>query len=376
MAMNLPLTSMPHGQSAPGNRSRTSRKKSEAIVEEILDLWSDSSKDIRTILLQEMVTSVVKLRDSQTDMLDIKILHRALKELRYAFQVFQDYRDVRKVSIFGSARTSPDDPNYQLASELGRRLGQEDMMVITGGGPGIMRAGNEGAGREQSFGLNILLPFEQAPNPLVADDKKLVNLKYFFTRKLLLVKETHAVAVFPGGFGTMDEAFEVLTLIQTGKTDPMPVVFLEAPGGTYWASLIDFLNGQLVPRGLINPFDMSLFKVVYTAEAAVEEITTFFRIYHSLRIVRDRIVLRLQQALSSEQLAELSRNFGDLLGSGQFEQTGALPEESDEPHLADLSRLVFAFNWKDLGRLRQCIDWLNTCSFNNRRMGQDPATGS
>ena len=224
----------------------------DKIVREIQALWTDPSHDLRDVLLKEMVTSVVKLRNADTDMLDVKILHRALKELRYAFRMFSQYRDVRKVTIFGSARTRPDDPNYQLASQFGQLLSENGFMVITGGGPGIMQAGNEGAGREHSFGLNILLPFEQSPNSLIADDSKLVNLKYFFTRKLLLVKETHAVAIFPGGFGTMDEAFEVLTLIQTGKTDPIPIVCLEAPGGGFWEGMMEFLHSQLIPQGLIS----------------------------------------------------------------------------------------------------------------------------
>jgi len=331
----------------------------EEIVREITALWTGPSTDVRTALLKEMVGSVVKLRDPDTDVLDVKILHRALKELRYAFRVFQQYRDIKKVSIFGSARIGEDDPNYKLAARFGKLLSQSGFMVITGGGPGIMQAGIEGAGREHSFGVNIMLPFEQAPNPLIADDKKLVNLKYFFTRKLLLVKETHAVALFPGGFGTLDEGFEVLTLIQTGKTAPIPVVCIESPGGDYWERMMEFLERQLLSRGLINRSDLTLFKVVYSAEAAVEEIQKFFRVYHSLRIVRDTMVVRIQQRLSQEELTWLNQEFSDLLTDGQFQQVEALPEEWDEPHISHLPRLTLHFNWKELGRLRQCIDWLN-----------------
>ena len=331
----------------------------EEIVREIKSLWTGPATDVRTALLKEMVGSVVKLRDLDTDVLDVKILHRALKELRYAFRVFRQYREVKKVSIFGSARTRVDDPNYKLASQFGKLLSQRGFMVITGGGPGIMLAGNEGAGREHSFGVNIMLPFEQAPNALIADDKKLVNLKYFFTRKLLLVKETQAVALFPGGFGTLDEAFEVLTLIQTGKTDPIPVVCIESPGGDYWQRMMGFLEQQLLSRGLINRSDLALFKLVYSAEEAVEEIQKFFRVYHSLRMVRDTMVIRIQQQLSKGELTQLNQEFSDLLADGQFQQVEALPEEWDEPHISHLPRLVFHFNWKELGRLRQCIDWLN-----------------
>jgi uncharacterized protein (TIGR00730 family) len=249
-----------------------------------------------------MVANVAQLRDSDADVLDIEILYRALKELRYAFQVFDEYRDVRKVRILGLARTQSDDSNYQLASELGRLLSQQGMMVITGGGPGIMQAGMEGAGREQSFGVNIMLPFEQPPNAIIADDKKLVSLKYFFTRKLLLVKESHAVVILPGGFGTLDETFEVLTLIQTGKTDPIPIVCLETPVGTYWECMMNFLRSQLVPWGFIHFSDLCLFKVAHSSEEAVNEITTFFRNFQSLRMVGNRMLLRLQRPLSPAQL--------------------------------------------------------------------------
>ncbi|MCW5785546.1 MAG: TIGR00730 family Rossman fold protein [Nitrospirales bacterium] len=331
----------------------------EEIVREIKSLWTGPDTDVRTALLKEMVGSVVRLRDLDTDVIDVKILHRALKELRYSFRVFRQYREVKKVSIFGSARTPGDDPNYALASQLGKLLSQRGFMVITGGGPGIMLAGNEGAGRENSFGVNIMLPFEQAPNAMIADDKKLVHLKYFFTRKLLLVKESHAVALFPGGFGTLDEAFEVLTLIQTGKTHPIPVVCIESPGGDYWKRLIDFFEQQLLSRGFINQSDLVLFKVVYSAEEAVKEIQQFFRVYHSLRIVKDSLVIRIHQQLSQAEMAQLNQEFSDLLADGQFQQVEALPEEWDEPHISHLPSLMLHFNWKELGRLRQCIDWLN-----------------
>jgi hypothetical protein len=356
--MSFPKNSMVE---TPSVIKKSSKKfvLEEEIVREIKALWTGPATDVRTALLKEMVGSVVKLRDLDTDVLDVKILHRALKELRYAFRVFRQYRDVRKVSIFGSARIRAEDPNYKLASQFGKLLSQSGFMVITGGGPGIMQAGNEGAGREHSFGVNIMLPFEQAPNSLIADDKKLVNLKYFFTRKLLLVKETHAVALFPGGFGTLDEAFEVLTLIQTGKTDPIPVVCIEPPGGDYWERMMEFLKRQLLSQGLINQSDLALFKVVYSAEAAVEEIQNFFRVYHSLRIVGNTMIVRIQQQLSQRELSRLNQEFSDILTEGQFQQVEALREEWDEPYISHLPRLVFRFNWKELGRLRQCIDWLN-----------------
>lgn len=346
---------------APSDTKPSTKKivLEEEIVREIKSLWTGPETDVRTALLKEMVGSVVRLRDLDTDVIDVKILHRALKELRHSFRVFRQYREVKKVSIFGSARTPGDDPNYKLASQLGKLLSQRGFMVITGGGPGIMLAGNEGAGRENSFGVNIMLPFEQAPNAMIADDKKLVHLKYFFTRKLLLVKESHAVALFPGGFGTLDEAFEVLTLIQTGKTHPIPVVCIESPGGDYWKRLMEFFEQQLLSRGFINQSDLALFKVVYSAEEAVKEIQQFFRVYHSLRIVKDSMVIRIHQQLSQAQMAQLNQEFSDILTDGQFQQVEALPEEWDEPHISHLPRLMLHFNWKELGRLRQCIDWLN-----------------
>ncbi len=331
----------------------------EEIVREIKALWTGPPTDIRTDLLKEMIGSVVKLGDLDTDVLDIKILHRALKELRYAFRIFRQYRNIKKVSIFGSARIQMDDPNYQLAAQFGKLLSQNGFMVITGGGPGIMQAGNEGAGREHSFGVNIILPFEQAPNAFIADDKKLMSLKYFFTRKLLLVKETNAVALFPGGFGTLDEAFEVLTLIQTGKTNPLPVVCLEAPGGDYWERMTEFLERQLLSRGMINRSDLALYKVVNSPEAAVKEIQNFYRVYHSLRMVGTNMVIRIQQQLSEKTLSLLNEAFSDLLIDGKFQQVEALPEEWEETRIAHLPRLMFHFNWKEMGRLRQCINWLN-----------------
>lgn len=350
---------------APSDTKPSTKKivLGEDIVREIKSLWTGPETDVRTALLKEMVGSVVRLRDLDTDVIDVKILHRALKELRHSFRVFRQYREVKKVSIFGSARTPGDDPNYKLASQLGKLLSQRGFMVITGGGPGIMLAGNEGAGRENSFGVNIMLPFEQAPNAMIADDKKLVHLKYFFTRKLLLVKESHAVALFPGGFGTLDEAFEVLTLIQTGKTHPIPVVCIESPGGDYWKRLMEFFEQQLLSRGFINQSDLALFKVVYSAEEAVKEIQQFFRVYHSLRIVKDSMVIRIRQRLSQAEMIQLNHEFSDLLTDGQFQQVEALPEEWDEPHISHLPRLMLHFNWKELGRLRQCIDWLNARAF-------------
>jgi len=290
---------------------------------------------------------------------DLKILSRTLRELRYAFKVFAPYRNRRKVTIFGSARTLPGAPTYQQAMALGRAMAEQDWMVITGAGDGIMGAGHCGAGRAHSMGLNIMLPFEQSANEVIAGDPKLVHMKYFFTRKLMFVKECDAVVCLPGGFGTLDEALEVLTLLQTGKHDMMPVVFLDAPGGTYWQSLHQFLLEHLLQGELISPEDLSLYKITNSTPAAVDEILHFYSRYHSMRYVKGDTVLRLTQRLSAEHLADINRRFADIVVEGEYRQTTALPAERDEPELAHLPRLVFQFNRRNLGRLRQLIDCIN-----------------
>ena len=218
----------------------------EEILQQVRTVLEGPDHDLQSVILKEMIAGVARMKDAQFDTLDLKILNRTLKELRHAFRVFQPYRHRRKVSIFGSARTRPEDPNYRLAVRFTRRLVQLGFMVITGGADGIMRAGQEGAGKEHSFGVNIMLPFEQGANSIIADDPKLITFKYFFTRKLLFLKESHACALFPGGFGTHDECFELLTLAQTGKTNPQPIVFLQAPGQDYWSHWLSFLTRMFV----------------------------------------------------------------------------------------------------------------------------------
>ncbi len=334
----------------------------EEILKQVQAVLDGSDDNPQTVFLKEMLLGVLKLNDSRLDTLDIKILNRTLKELRYAFKVFYPYRNLPKVSIFGSARTQPDDPNYQLAYRFTRRLVQRGYMVITGGADGIMRAGQEGAGRESSFGVNIMLPFEQGPNAIIADDRKLVTFKYFFTRKLLFVKESNAIALFPGGFGTHDEGFEVLTLAQTGKSNPQPIVCLQAPGCDYWDRWRAFITDQLLSRQLINEEDLSLFKIFDSEEGAVEEIETFYRNYHSIRFVDQHLAVRIKHPLSDDQLAQINREFADLLMEGSFEQRDPFPEELDEPALKDLPRLVFPYNRRSAARLRQLIDRLNPFS--------------
>jgi len=330
----------------------------EQILEQVQALL-EAPADLQQTLIKEMLTTILRLKETPLETLDLKILNRTLRELRYAFKVFGQYRDRRKVSIFGSARTQPDDPNYPLATEFARRIVDAGYMVITGGADGIMGAAQAGAGREQSFGVNIMLPFEQGANSTIADDPKLITFKYFFTRKLMFLKESHAVALFPGGFGTHDEGFEVLTLVQTGKAPPQPIVCLHAPGNDYWEEWNRFVTGQLQSRRLINEEDTALYTIVDSAEAAVEAITGFYRVYHSLRFVDRMLVMRLKRRLSKQEVATLDTEFADLLEEGAFEQRAAFPEETDEPELADLPRLTCRYHRRSAARLRQLIDRIN-----------------
>ncbi|MCB9950352.1 MAG: LOG family protein [Planctomycetaceae bacterium] len=310
-------------------------------------------------LVEEIKETADKFARDNASRGDLKIVSRALKELRYAFKVFKPFRRQRKVTVFGSARTKADDPAYEAAVKFGQRFADAGWYVVTGAGGGIMEAGHVGAGRRMSMGLNIMLPFEQDSNYVISKDEKLVNLKYFFTRKLLFVKEVHAVACFPGGFGTQDEAFETLTLIQTGKRDLMPVVMVDEPGGTYWSDWEDYISTKLLKEGLISKSDLSLFKVTDDPEVAFREVMQFYCVYNSMRYVREKLCIRLHTEPSSAFLKWLSGEFSDILESGTIEKAQAHPMESDDEHLAELPRIVMHFNRRDLGRLRQMINVIN-----------------
>jgi uncharacterized protein (TIGR00730 family) len=310
-------------------------------------------------LVQQLKETADKLIRDQANRGDVKLLSTALKELRYAFKVFARYRGRRKVTVFGSARLPSEHPAYQAAVEFGRLIAAEGYMVITGAASGIMEAGHRGAGRENSIGVNILLPFEQDANAIIAGDAKLMHLKYFFTRKLLFVKESDAVVLFPGGFGTQDEGFEVLTLVQTGKSHLFPIVMLEEPGGDYWKLWRGYVQDVLLARGLISPEDMALFKTTDSVGEAVEEIIGFYRVYHSMRYVNRELVLRLQKPLPEPLLERIRQEFAGILEAGTFEQTAALPAEANETTLAALPRLRFQFDRRNLGRLRMLIDTIN-----------------
>jgi uncharacterized protein (TIGR00730 family) len=311
-------------------------------------------------LIEQIKEAADKLAADGSSRGDLKILSRALRELRYAFKVFSPYRRHRKVTVFGSARTASDQPSYVQAMDFGRAMAQQGWMVVTGAASGIMEAGHRGAGRNHSMGLNIILPFEQAANSVIAGDHKLVHMKYFFTRKLMFVKECDAVVCFPGGFGTLDEAMEVITLLQTGKRDMVPVVLIHPEGSRYWNHLHEFVVDQLLANSMISVEDLSLYKIVDNVYDAMQEVLRFFAVYHSMRYVKHRLVFRLQRELTASQLLQINERFADLLGEGEFTQSAPLPEEADEPELASLNRLVFCFNRRAFGRLRQLIDELNS----------------
>src|SRR4051812_27905306 len=310
-------------------------------------------------LVGEIIANALKLLRDQTNRGDVKLIDKSFKELRYALKIFAPYRDVRKVSIFGSARTAEGHADYKQAEAFAKLMAASGWMVTTGAGGGIMAAGHGGAGADPSFGLAIRLPFEQRTNPYIEKDKKLVNFKYFFTRKLMFVRTSHAVALFPGGFGTMDEGFEVLTLIQTGKSVPMPIVFIDHPGGSFWKEWQNYVKEHLLAGGLISPPDLHLYKITDDIEEAAREVRHFYNNYHSLRYSRDELILRLHRKVSDAQIAEISEKFNDIKMRGAFRCCLALPVERDEPALNDLYRLVFNFNRRDHGRLRELINYLN-----------------
>jgi uncharacterized protein (TIGR00730 family) len=311
----------------------------------------------RRRLYAQLLTTVLKMYEDGADLGDLKITNSTLKELRYAFKVFSLYRNLPKVTVFGSARTLPASPISQQARCFAESMVKAGWMVVTGAGGGVMGAAQEGAGREASFGLNIRLPFEQEVNPWIAEDPKLINFKYFFTRKLFFVKEASAVCLCPGGFGTFDEAFEVLTLVQTGKTAIIPIVLLDVPGGEYWRHWEQFIQVQLMAQGLISPEDLNLFMITDDVEQAVEEIFAFYRLYHSARYVDDDLVLRLKRPLPPQALPVLEEEFADILRGPLAQQEGPLLGEGDE--CPALWRVVIPFTRSRYGRLRRFIDAVN-----------------
>lgn len=331
-------------------------KELETVAAELSAL-AQASGD--TDLFADLAGTILRLLTEKADRGDVKLIARAFRELRYAFKTFTPYRNIRKVTVFGSARTKEDAPACRQAVAFARGMVEQGYMVITGAGDGIMKAAQEGAGRERSFGVNIELPFEQLANEFIHADPKLIGCKYFFTRKLIFVKESHALALFPGGWGTMDEGFEVLTLQQTGKSPPMPIVFVDEPGGSYWAEWREYNVRHLLERGLISAEDLHLFAITDRPDVAVKEIMTFYKNYHSSRYVHGRLVLRLNRPVPEALLDAINVEFADVVGQGKIEQGAALPEERNEHEVLHLPRLLLWFNRKNSGRLRQLIDRIN-----------------
>ncbi|MEM8874573.1 MAG: TIGR00730 family Rossman fold protein [Planctomycetota bacterium] len=330
--------------------------KARGLVDELVAELADLNNGD---LVGDVMKSALKLLRDQTNRGDIKLIDKSFKELRYALRVFGPYRDTRKVSIFGSARTPEGHPDYETAAQFGRAMASAGWMIITGAGGGIMEAGHVGADTDASFGLNISLPFEQSANTVIDGDTKLVDFKYFFTRKLMFMRTSHAVVLCPGGFGTMDEGFEALTLVQTGKSVPVPIVMLEKPGGSYWKAWDEYVRDHLLAGGLISPEDLHLYKIAVNVEEAVDECKAFYKNYHSLRYTRNRLLLRLQHKPTDAQLDEIAETFADIAVEQNWRVSGPLRLERNEPDLRHLTRLSFTFNRKDHGRLRQLINRLN-----------------
>ena len=318
--------------------------------------------------IQRALEAILRLAETEIDRLDWKILSASVGDMERAFQVFYPYRHVRKVAVFGSARTSDAAPEYQLARDFAQLITQQGFMTITGAGGGIMAAANAGAGAENSFGLNIQLPYEQGANKYIAGDPKSIAFKYFFTRKLFFLRESDAIALFPGGFGTQDEAMETLTLCQTGRYGPVPMVLIDRPGGSYWHDWDSYLRKHLATTGLVSPEDLNLYTITDDIQVAAEIIRTFYRVYHSSRYVGDEFVIRLKMAICDRDVEFLNQEFGDLVGSGKIVQTTALEDELADP-TADLPRLVFKFDRRDFGRLYQMIGKIN-------QMNSDPCFDS
>lgn len=333
----------------------------KALDQRLRDLAAGWSPDGRTRdLVAGLLMTSLKIGRDNTGMGDLKMLHRALREMRYANKIFEPWRHVRKVSVFGSARTRPEMPEYEAATTFSRLMVREKFMVITGAGDGIMGAAQHGAGREHSFGLNIKLPWEQHANDVIVGDAKLVTFNYFFTRKLSFVKEADAFAMFPGGFGTLDELFEAITLIQTGKAGILPVVLIDVPGENYWSTFLTFIREHLLARGLIAADDLHLLHRTENIEDAVHHITSFYKTFHSYRIVRDKMVFRIKYRLTTGAMEKLNDEFADLIKEGRIEQTASQPEEANEEGILHLPRLIGNFRRREFGRLRQFIDRINT----------------
>ena len=325
----------------------------------IADLVGEFGSIHNTDYVMQLITTSLELGTDKTSTLDLKIASSALKEMREAFAMFQPFTQRRKVTIFGSARTKKDDPLYLHTQNVAKSLADQGWMVVTGAGPGIMEAGMEGAGRERSIGVSIRLPFESSANSIIAGDEKYVSMRYFFTRKLMLVKESQAFLCLPGGFGTLDETFELLTLTQTGKGVPVPIVLLDLPGDRFWHSIDELIRNQLLVRGLVSKEDLALYRVCDSISDATSEIQTFYRNYHSIRYIGKHLIMRLNNEPTAQKLQELHAKFGNLCRSGGFEVVQPHSAERAENDHVDKYRLRFDPNRSDAGGLREMINFLN-----------------
>jgi uncharacterized protein (TIGR00730 family) len=331
----------------------------EQIEHRVLELLELLGARANRDLLRDILVTGLSLANIGASRLDLKIAASALAEMGRAFELFSHYRGIPKLTMFGSARTAVSDPLYAQASDLAARMAHENWLVVTGAGPGIMAAGADGAGSDMSLGVEIRLPFETVSHPQLAAEGRLVEMKYFFTRKLMLMKESAAFAVLPGGFGTLDECFELLTLLQTGKAEPAPIVLLDLPGDPYWEGLERFLKGEVTRRGLVDQEDGALYRITDDVAVAVEEILGFYRNYHSRRFVGSTMVIRCRFAPSDDELASLNKEFADICTSKGIWRTGPLPpERTDHDHL-ELKRLALEFDRRSHGRLRMLIDTIN-----------------
>jgi uncharacterized protein (TIGR00730 family) len=322
-------------------------------------LIEDAGITVGRPLIRRILTTGILLGQDGTQRLDLKIASAAIVEMRDAFRLFQPYSDVPKVTVFGSARTLTDDPMYVQARDVAAELAKRGWMVVTGAGPGIMQAAAEGAGDQMALGVSIRLPFEEKPNAVVAEDTRSVEMKYFFTRKLMLVKESSGFICLPGGFGTMDEMFELLTLQQTGKAEPTPIVLLDEPGGTFWKALERFVSEQLIPSGVISPDDFDRVLVTDSAEEAVAEITGFWRNYDSLRWVNDVLILRLKHVPTDDEIAALNETFASLISDGRIERVVPHPVEVADRDRIELPRLALRLRQREVGGMYRLIDALN-----------------
>jgi uncharacterized protein (TIGR00730 family) len=339
-------------------------EKIESVINSLREILNSDNKDLRTILYKDIISNSLKCQQDELDILDLKVINRAVAEFRHAACVFKPFRNIRKISIFGSARVTEENPSYEMAVRFGHLAVERRFMVITGAAGGIMTAGIEGAGPRNSFGVNILLPFGEGLSRVLQDDPKVIKFKYFFTRKIFFVMEADAVALFPGGFGTHDEGFEVLTLLQTGKASPMPVALMETPGEEYWVAWDRFIRGKLLAGKFISPEDLSFYRIVRSPNEALDYITNYYSTYNSLRVVHNRLVMRLEKELTDSHITELNERFRDLIQSGKIAKTTALPDEADEPELHAKPRITFDYNKRSAGRLNEMIMAVN-------RLGQE-----